>query len=97
MTVDVEGDAAAVAYLDEVLALGLGDEWLQLGGREGVDKACLRHDQKQHLCTREHRQFVGLGVKTRCQHEVQTKSNACLKEDLSKATRSRVEQAQQMW
>ena len=25
------------AGLDEVLALGLGDEWLELGGGEGVD------------------------------------------------------------
>jgi hypothetical protein len=33
--------AAATAYLDEVLPLGLGDKWLQLRGRKGVDKTCL--------------------------------------------------------
>lgn len=29
------------AGLDEVLALGLGDEGLELGGGEGVDETCL--------------------------------------------------------
>jgi len=29
------------AGLDEVLALGLGDEGLELGGGEGIDEACL--------------------------------------------------------
>jgi hypothetical protein len=43
------GDAIA-AYLNEVLALGLCHEGLQLGCGEGVDKASLRHDEKQHLC-----------------------------------------------
>lgn len=32
------------AYLDEILSFGLGDERLQLRGREGVDQAGLRHD-----------------------------------------------------
>lgn len=61
-----------MAYLDEVLPLGLGDQWLQLRGREGVDKARLRHDQKQDLCARKDRQFVSLQFKTRRQHGVQT-------------------------
>lgn len=34
-------DLSVGAYLDEVLALWLCDEWLQLGGGEGVDEASL--------------------------------------------------------
>lgn len=52
--------ALALAYLDEVLALGLGDERLQLWCREGVDKARLRDDEQQHLGAGEDRQLVGL-------------------------------------
>ena len=37
------------AGLDEVLSFGLRDEWLQLGGRERVDKASLGHDKQQYL------------------------------------------------
>lgn len=48
------------AYLDEVLALGLGDEGLQLRCREGVDEASLRDDEQQHLGAGEDGQFVGL-------------------------------------
>jgi hypothetical protein len=47
-------------YLDQVLALGLGDEWLQLGGGEGVDETGLGDDQKEHLGAGEDGQFVGL-------------------------------------
>lgn len=47
-------------YLDQVLALGLGDEWLQLGGGEGVDETGLGDDQKEHLGASEDGQFVGL-------------------------------------
>jgi hypothetical protein len=49
------------AYLDEVLALGLSDEGLQLRCREGVDQTGLRDDEQQHLGASEDRQFVGLG------------------------------------
>lgn len=48
------------AYLDEVLALWLGDKRLQLGCGEGVDQTCLRHDKQQHLGAGEDRQLVGL-------------------------------------
>lgn len=51
---------ACAAYLDEVLALWLGDEWLQLGCGEGVDEPCLGHDEQQDLGAGENRQFVGL-------------------------------------
>ena len=51
------------AHPDEVLALGLGDEWLQLGGCECVDEASLRDNQQQDLSTGESRQFVSLRVK----------------------------------
>ena len=37
------------ASLNEVLALGLGDEWLEFGGGEGIYKASLGHDEKQDL------------------------------------------------
>jgi hypothetical protein len=33
------------AYLNQVLALGLGDQWLKLRGGEGVDQTSLRDDQ----------------------------------------------------
>jgi hypothetical protein len=49
-----------VAYLDEVLALGLGHQRLQLGCGEGVDEARLRHDEQQHLGARQDRELVGL-------------------------------------
>lgn len=48
------------AYLDEVLALGLGDERLQLGRGEGVDEAGLGDDEEQHLGAGEDRELVGL-------------------------------------
>lgn len=51
--------------LDQVLALGLGNKWLKLGGSEGVDKAGLRHDQQQDLGAGEDGQFIGL--RQRCQ------------------------------
>jgi hypothetical protein len=38
--------AVTEAYLDQVLPLGLGNEGLQLWGREGVDQTRLRHDKK---------------------------------------------------
>lgn len=37
------------AYLDEVLAFGLRDEWLELRGREGVDEAGFGDDEQQYL------------------------------------------------
>jgi hypothetical protein len=48
------------AYLDEVLALGLGHERLQLGCRECVDQARLGHDEEQHLRAGEDGQLVCL-------------------------------------
>jgi hypothetical protein len=36
--------------LDKVLALGLGDKGLELGGGEGVDEAGLGDDEEQDLC-----------------------------------------------
>lgn len=47
-------------HLNQVLTLGLGDQWLKLGSGEGVDQAGLGHDQKQHLGTREDGQFICL-------------------------------------
>lgn len=42
-----------VAYLNEVLAFGLGDKWLELRRGECVDQASLGDDQKEHLCAGE--------------------------------------------
>ena len=48
------------AYLNQVLALGLGDQWLKLGSGEGVDQTSLRDDQQEHLSAGEDGQFIGL-------------------------------------
>jgi hypothetical protein len=48
------------AYLDKILALGLGHQRLQLGCGEGVDEARLGHDEEQHLGTGQNRELVGL-------------------------------------
>lgn len=37
------------SYLDQVLALGLGDQWLELRGGECVDETRFGDDQKEHL------------------------------------------------
>jgi hypothetical protein len=42
-----------VPYLDQVLAFWLGDEGLQFGRGECVDKASLGHDQQEDLSTSE--------------------------------------------
>lgn len=47
-------------YLDEVLALSLRHQRLELGSGEGVDEAGLRHDQQQHLGSGEDGQLVCL-------------------------------------
>lgn len=39
----------ATTYLDEVLALGLGDQRLQLRGSKGIDETRLGDDQQQDL------------------------------------------------
>lgn len=49
-----------VAYLDKVLPFRLGDEGLELGGGESIDKARLGHDKQQNLSARQDRQFVCL-------------------------------------
>jgi hypothetical protein len=49
-----------MAYLNEVLALGLCDEWLELGSSEGVDKTSLRYDQKENLGAGQDREFISL-------------------------------------
>ena len=48
-------------YLNQVLALRLGDQWLELRGGKGIDQAGLGHDQQQHLGACEDGQFVCLG------------------------------------
>lgn len=58
MVEDVVGLDAS--YLDEVLALGLGDERLQLGGGEGVDQSGLGDDEQEHLGAGEDGQLVCL-------------------------------------
>lgn len=48
------------AYLNQVLALSLSDERLQLRRGKGVDKPGLGHDEKEDLGTRQDGQLVGL-------------------------------------
>lgn len=36
-------------YLDKILALSLGDEWLELRSGEGVDQASLGDNEQQDL------------------------------------------------
>lgn len=54
------GQGLVVAYLNEVLAFGFCDKWLELRCGESVDKACLGDNQKKNLCAGEDRQFVSL-------------------------------------
>lgn len=49
-----------MAYLDQVLALGLGDERLQLGCGEGVDQASLGDYKEKYLSAGENGQLVSL-------------------------------------
>jgi hypothetical protein len=51
---------AHVPYLNQVLAFGLSDEWLQSRSCERVDEASLGDDQQQDLGTGEDRELVGL-------------------------------------
>jgi hypothetical protein len=50
----------SAAYLDEILALGLGDQRLQLRCGEGVDEARLGDDEQQHLRAGQDGELVGL-------------------------------------
>ena len=45
----IVGGRQVATYLNEVLALGLGDKRLELGSGEGVHKASLGDDQEKHL------------------------------------------------
>jgi hypothetical protein len=42
-------DLTRVAYLDQILALGLGNKRLELGSGEGINEARLGDDQKENL------------------------------------------------
>jgi len=48
------------ARLNQVLAFSLGDQRLQLRGGEGVNMACFRGHQQQHLSPGQRAQLVGL-------------------------------------
>lgn len=48
------------AYLNQVLALGLGDQWLELGSSECIDKAGFGDDQKKHLSASQNGKLVCL-------------------------------------
>ena len=54
--------AIADAYLDQVLALRLGDQRLELRGGKGVDETSFGDDKKQDLCASQDTQFVCLYV-----------------------------------
>lgn len=46
--------------MDQILAFGLGDERLELGSRESVDKTGFRNDQQENLGSSEDRKFIRL-------------------------------------
>ena len=48
------------AGLDEVLALGLRHERLELRSCERVHETCLRHDEEKDLCAREGGELIRL-------------------------------------
>jgi hypothetical protein len=54
-----------IANLDQVLALGLGHQRLQLGRGEGVYQTRLGHDEQQDLGACQDRQLIGLVHKLR--------------------------------
>lgn len=60
-TLPVVSHGARSTYLNEVLALGFGDERLELGCGEGVNETGFRDDQEEHLGAGKDRQFVRLG------------------------------------
>lgn len=51
---------ALSSYLNEVFALGLRDERLELGSGEGVDETGLGYDKEKHLGAGEDRELVCL-------------------------------------
>lgn len=46
--------------MDEVLAVRLGDEWLELGSGKSVDESCFGDNKQQNLSAGEDGQLVGL-------------------------------------
>lgn len=48
------------AYLNQVLALGLRDERLELGCCESVDQSRLGNDEEEDLSTGQDGQLIGL-------------------------------------
>lgn len=61
------GPRVGAAYLNEVLAIRLRDQRLQLWCCKGVDETCLGNDEEENLCSSENRQLVSL------RHEVISK------------------------
>lgn len=51
---------SVITYLDQVFALGLGDQRLELGGGESVDETSLGDNKQKDLSAGKDRQFVGL-------------------------------------
>lgn len=43
------------AYLNKILALGFGDEWLELRGCESVDQSGFGDNEQQDLSTSQNR------------------------------------------
>ena len=56
------------AHLDQVLALGLGDERLELGSSEGVDQSGLGNDEKKHLGAGKDRKLICLKLQVSMRH-----------------------------
>ena len=49
-----------VTHLNQIFALGLGDEWLELWRGEGIDETGFRDHEQKDLRASKDRQFVSL-------------------------------------
>jgi hypothetical protein len=93
------GGSSGATYLNEVLALGLGNQGLQLGGGEGVHKTRLRDDEEQDLGSGKDRQFVGLFAMELARHsrrgflsihsDKQPRSESGVKKDIRREEREK--------
>ena len=70
-----DGRAGFATYLDEVLALGLGNERLKLGGGKCVDETGFGHDKEKHLGAGQDGKLVSLNC---CQLIVEVWARTCI-------------------
>lgn len=67
------------SYLNQILALSLRDERLELRCRERIHQSRFRHDKQQNLCPSQDRQFIGLSTgRTRVSQTNRTRANVSI-------------------